>query len=82
MNHNEEFRKSVRKAKKLGLEIKNPSVEMAPILIEEMLDHAIENKLDIKIVTDNLDLYEPFLDKFKKAINVGCKIEVIIEKVP
>tara|TARA_R110000868_G_C10972986_1_gene771093 strand:+ start:2171 stop:2425 length:255 start_codon:yes stop_codon:yes gene_type:complete len=72
-----EFRKSVLKAKKLGIEIKNPSIEQAPILIDELLNHAIKNKLPIRIVDKDFKLYLPFVEKFKKAMNAGCEIHIV-----
>ena len=73
----EEQRKVILKAKKVGCEIKNPSTEQAPILIDELLNHAIKNKLPIRIVDKDFKLYLPFVEKFKKAINAGCEIHFV-----
>ena len=65
-----EFRKSVIKAKKLGVEMKNPSIDNAHILIDELLNHAIENQLPIAIAVSNdvnLNLYVQHFGKINEA---------------
>jgi len=75
-----EYRKAVKKAKELKIEIKNPSIEHAGILMDELLTHAIENKLDIKLVSGRLEknFYDSLMPKFEDAVKAGCKVDVLV----
>lgn len=75
------YRNAIKKAKELKIEIKNPSIEHAGILIDELLEYAIEEKLAVKLVSGCLqkDFYDCLVGKFEKALVAGCKIDTLIE---
>jgi hypothetical protein len=77
----ENYRKAVKKAKELKMEIKNPSIDHAGILMDELLQYAIDEKLPIKLVSGCLkkDFYANLSDKFREALDAKCKIEVLVE---
>lgn len=77
----ENYRDSVKKLRKLKLEISNPSIEHAGVLMEELLDYAIEEKMPIKLVSGCLkgDFYQSLISKFKKALDKDIHIDVLVE---
>jgi hypothetical protein len=76
----ENYRKAVKKAKELKIEIRNPSIEHAGILMDELLNYAIEQKMPVKLVSGCLEdkFYNGLKDKFKKALDSNCEISVLV----
>lgn len=68
-------------SKKLDQEIDNANKEHAFFLFEKLLDKAVRDKEDVKIISNQLfaNFYERLIEKVQKIIDNGKKVEIIVE---
>ncbi len=67
---------------KLNQEIDNVSRESALFLFERLLDKAIRDKENVKIISNQLSssFYKRLIGKVQKVIDGGNKVEIIVER--